>query len=180
MGIGFVLVVIIALATGYYFGGNHTAISTMMNNLSNASSTVPNTPISLNLQAQCASQAESALTNFEQQMGNGYSNYAQQNHYNSSLEKCFVLISYSPNVPAGTQIDTDAKAYEYPTNIETFEDAYENSDLADCIYYGDLIGVDHSLVNSNPESATSCSIGNNKATYQQYKDFVSQRMALNE
>ena len=165
--------VLIALGVGYYFG--RTQLQFMAPGSSN---NAVQQNQSLSLQAQCASQAQNALMDFERQMGSGYSSYGQQNHYNSSLAKCFVLISYSPNVPAGTQIDTDAKAFEYPTNIETLEDAYENGDLADCIYYGNLIGVDPNLVNSKPESSTSCLIGGNAVTYQQYKDFVSQRMAL--
>lgn len=130
------------------------------------------------LQAKCATQAEIALDSFKKYSESQYNYFVQQNHYNPSLSKCFVLINYSPKVPSGTQIDTDAKAYEYPTTIETLEDAYENSDLADCAHYGNLIGVDPNLVNSNPESSKSCLIGNNKVTYTQYKNFVLSRMEM--
>ena len=170
IGASVILIVFGALAVGYFFGGHRDVTNT----------TVSNAPVNLSLQSQCAAQAQSALITFEKQMGSGYSDYAQQNHYNPNFEKCFALISYAPNVSAGTQINTDAKVYEYPTNIETLEDAYENSDLADCTYYGNLIGVDPSRVNANPESSTNCLIENNTATYQQYKEFVSDRMALSE
>jgi hypothetical protein len=134
-------------------------------------------PSNLDLQAQCAAQAQKTLIDFQQSMESvgSYDSFSQQNSYSSDFGECFEIISYSPTIPPGTKIDTPANAFAYPTEVDTFRDAYKNNDLADCIFYDNLVGVEPQAA-SNPDSYIKCTIGNSTVTYQQLKDYINQRM----
>jgi len=118
------------------------------------------------LQVKCTAQAEKALSNFESGMS-GYHSFSEENHYNPQFNQCYVLISYLPNISSGQD------ASKLPSNYEDLLDAYGNNDLANCVFY----------LNTPPYTAdknSSCLIGNNQATYQEYISFVSQRMERNQ
>lgn len=69
----------------------------------------------LNLQSQCLAQAKTVFDDYEK----GVENYSYNNHYDSKLGKCYVLIQGS-----GADGETD----------ELF-DAYENKAVASCLSY---------------------------------------------
>ena len=84
---------------------------------------------------------------------------SEQNHYNTESNRCFVLIDHSGYTTKSTAND----ATEYGDLL----DAYENNDIANCAFYG----------NKNP-STQICWIGGQNVTYQEYEDFVNQKMGL--
>jgi hypothetical protein len=144
---------------------------------STAASATTSEPQSLALQAQCATQAQKTLAIFEQGMKfAGYDSFSQQNHYSPNFNECFEIISYSPIVAPGTQINTAEDAFAHPNEYDTFMDAYENNDLADCTFYDDLWGVDPQAA-SNPANRIKCTIGGYAVTYQQLQNYINQRMA---
>jgi len=117
--------------------------------------------IEIESQEKCAIQSQKRLEEFKKSLG-AEGNFAnEQNHFNSNLNKCFVLISYTPlNMSA--------------TNNETLYDSYENKVLSGCIYYANRPLADF----TKPDTYTSCLIGDTKASYQEYKNFINQRMDL--
>lgn len=116
---------------------------------------------------KCADQVQKALNIFQ----NTFNEYdlltissptilGQTNHYNQKLSKCYILIKYKFTVSG-----SEASSIYYG---ESLQDAYENIQLASC---------DHTGIDSD-----SCFIGeNNKGVpVEKYKDFVKQRMELNQ
>jgi hypothetical protein len=127
----------------------------------------------IDLQAKCATQAQEAFKTFETKYtDDGWDGHAgvpvsthvdfdYTNHYNQQLNKCFVLITYDFNEIGSGQ-----------TKGESLLDAYENSELASCVFDS-----------TNGQSKDVCIIGNSGnsgATYQEYSNFVNQRMELNQ
>ena len=127
-------------------------------------------PPPIDFQAKCSEQAQKTLDDFKISMPGASSKFGQQNHYNLKLNKCFVIVSYNPPL-AGGNVNRD---YE-PNEIDYLYDAYENINLADCTFYWNRTSANF----SNPDTYTMCLIGNNKSTYQEFIDFVNQRMESN-
>ncbi len=123
-------------------------------------------------QAKCATQAEAALNNFKKDYSaSQYSSFGQENHYNQKMNKCFVLVSYSPVYPPNTTFNTNAP-FTQPTNDEDLVDAYENADLAHCTIYGNDITTKDAKVN---QACWTIDGGN---SWQDYKNFVLPRMEM--
>ena len=121
----------------------------------------------LDSQAQCATQADKALKNFEKDYSSlQYDSFSQENHYNQKMNKCFVLISYSPVVGPDYRYNPD-KPYTQPTNEEDLLDAYGGRDLAHCTIFG----------NDNPMKQ-NCWTDDNGMDWQAYKNYVLPRMEM--
>lgn len=130
----------------------------------------------LRLQGMCARQARKSLAQFAQSMRpQGYREFSEQNAFSATYDECFEIISFSPVVPPGTKIKTAAEAFAYPTEVDTFMDAYINNDLADCSFYDRLWGVEPGSI-ADPDSYIKCTIGGKRVTYQQAKEYVNKRM----
>ena len=123
-------------------------------------------------QAKCATQAEIALNNFKKDYSaSQYDSFAQENHYNQKMNKCFVLISYSPVYLPNFTFNTNAP-FTQPTNDEDLVDAYENTDLAHCTFYMNDITTKDAKANQ------ACWTQDNGKNYQDYKNFVLPRMEM--
>lgn len=123
------------------------------------------TPVNLDQQNDCAQQAEKAMAIYKEKMSKtDYKSFQQSNHYNRSLNKCFVLISYDPVV-------STSKIYspENQTNYQDLLDAYENNNLATCIFY-----LNRSPYNIN--TFADCWIDSKPVLYPQYADFIKLKM----
>ncbi|MHB8652148.1 MAG: hypothetical protein ACYC8S_03365 [Minisyncoccota bacterium] len=123
-------------------------------------------------QAKCATQAEIALNSFKKDYsGLQYGSFGQENHYNQKMNKCFVLISYSPVYPPNTTFNPNTP-FTQPTNYENLVDAYENTDLAHCSIFGNdpvpMFETVHQV----------CWTIDNGKTFQDYKNFVLPRMEM--
>lgn len=130
----------------------------------------------LSLQAQCATQAEKALgafmkDNTKDYTGLSYGSFTQENHYNQKMNKCFVLISYSPVYPSNYTFDTNLPLTQ-PTGYEDLVDAYENTNLAHCTIYANDITTKDAKTNQ------TCWTTDGGQTYQDYKNFVIPRMEI--
>jgi hypothetical protein len=164
-----VAVLIIACSIGYYF------------------ITIPRTATiqtnDIDSQAKCATQAQKVLDNFEKKyINDGWSsadggvpastrvNFNQQNHYNQTLNKCFILITYD-----FTQAGLGNP--KFTGNGETLFDAYQNDELASCVH-----ADREAYSNFNAQHTDTCLIGlgNGLSSNEQYKNFVNQKMELNQ
>lgn len=135
----------------------------------------------INLQSKCAIQAQKTLDNFSKQYTNdGWdpsvgepaptrANFTQSNHFNKKLNKCFVLIKYDFTYAA--TLNT-----RFSDNGETFFDAFQNDELANCSHSHDL----NYLGTGNPKEFTDhCYMGDYvSTTLQNYNAFVDEKMEL--
>ena len=159
---------IILLGAVILLGAGCAKIST--NKLSNEQNQQPkqnsqSVLTNLDQQSECAQQAEKAMTVYKEKMSKtDYKSFQQQNHYNRSLNKCFVLISYDPVV-------STSRIYspENPTNYQDLLDAYENENLASCNFY-----LNRAPYNIN--TFADCWIDYKPVLYSQYSDFVKLKM----
>lgn len=123
------------------------------------------------LQEKCATQAHITLKDFanSNSLPPSSSSLSQKNHYNQKLNKCFVLIDNFN--PLSSLVNPDSVSNP-PSSSEFLFDAYENSNLANCIFYA--FGAD-------PSKQPLCSILNNGvASEKEYTDFINQQMEINK
>lgn len=166
-----VILVIAALICGYIIWSQHKTIEKLNSDFKTVSE-----GNSIDLQEKCAKQAEKALNIFARDntadyTGLRYGSFAQENHYNQKMNKCFVLISYSPIYPPNYTFDT-SKPLTQPTNYEDLVDAYENTDLAHCTIFGNDITTKDAKINQ------VCWTTDGGKNYQDYKKFVLPRMEM--
>jgi hypothetical protein len=138
-----------------------TTNNTQQNDVLNKKLEVVQTTPNINFQAECANQAEKTIKNYLQKLDDifydqtGQRNeyfqldkYNLQSHFNSKLNKCFVLMSRNNN--------------------DNLFDAYENFSLGSC----------DTSKKSSGNSCWLGELGNNlsRISYKEYTDFVNQRM----
>ncbi len=115
----------------------------------------------LDAKAKCSEQAQKELAGFEKENINvNLHNFSQTNHYNQSMNKCFVYITYTGPIYNGND-----------GTYWTLKDAFENTDLAHCTY----------SFNANNPGAYCFILGGPAAlSPEEIDNFVNQRMELNQ
>ncbi len=116
----------------------------------------------INLQAKCSAQAEKIVTSYAEtintqlvEVGGHNINFYQQNHYNQTLNKCFVLISSDSG------------------STTLLFDAYENKRLATCSPQGNIMGNTSWL-------GTQIVNGMTYISQKECTNFVNQKMGLSQ
>ncbi len=109
------------------------------------------------LRSKCAAQSEMTLSAFKaENTGLPFHNFSQSNYYNQQMEKCFEYITYKGPVYNGNT-----------GSYWTLKDAFENKDLAACLYN----------LNAAPPGAYCFITGGPAALSQDEIDnFIKQRM----
>lgn len=125
-------------------------------------------PSQLDLQAKCSFQAEKILKDYQTRLIVNDGAF-QRNHYNSKLDKCFVFINdqfINNQETANKQIDT---TYEY------FLDGFENQTLA-TLFLSTAEPPRFTIQDGAPREEGLP--GWKNATYEEFTEFVNQRMEL--